>query len=150
MHLRASTRTIPCSGGQYTSFGTPHAYLKTKFQNLTFSKNQKRAWPFRHVYQCLKFWQFLIMITEHHIDLIQVSNSLDLKMTTGPLWGLLITIWLLYLSIESICKITLNYFRTSGKKVAWTCTILSVIILSIAGIIIFVLRDPPPSYLRVI
>ena len=87
MHLRASTRTIPCSGGQYGSFGNPHAYLKTKFQNLKFSKNQKRAWPFRHVYQCLKFWQFLIMITEHHIDLIQVSNSLDLKMTTGPRWG---------------------------------------------------------------
>ena len=30
------------------------------------------------------------MITEHHIDLIQVSNSLDLKMTTGLLWGLLV------------------------------------------------------------
>ena len=27
------------------------------------------------------------MITEHHIDLIQVSNSLDLKMTTRPRWG---------------------------------------------------------------
>ena len=27
------------------------------------------------------------MITKHHIDVIQVSNSLDLKMTTGPLWG---------------------------------------------------------------
>ena len=25
------------------------------------------------------------MITKHHIELIQVSNSLDLKMTTGPL-----------------------------------------------------------------
>ena len=87
MHMSASTRTIPCSRGQYASFGTPHAYLKTKFQNLKFSKNQKRAWPFRHVYQCLKFWQFVIMITKHHIDLIQVSNSLDLKMTTGPLWG---------------------------------------------------------------
>ena len=55
MHLGSSTRTIPCSGGQYASFGTPHAYLKTKFQNLKFSKSQKRAWPFRHVYQCLKF-----------------------------------------------------------------------------------------------
>ena len=87
MHLGASTRTIPCLGGQYASFGTPHAYLKTKFQNLKFSTNQKRAWPFRHVYQCLKFWQFVIMITKHHIELIQVSNSLDLKMTTGPLWG---------------------------------------------------------------
>ena len=30
------------------------------------------------------------MITEHHIELIQVSNSLDLKMITGPLWGLLV------------------------------------------------------------
>ena len=87
MHLGASTRTIHCSGGQYASFGTPHAYLKTKFQNLKFSKNQKRARPFRHVYQCLKFCQFVIMITKHHIHLIQVSNSLDLKMTTGPLWG---------------------------------------------------------------
>ena len=27
------------------------------------------------------------MITEHHIDLIQESNSLDLKMTTEPRWG---------------------------------------------------------------
>ena len=27
------------------------------------------------------------MITEHHIDLIQVSNSLDLNLTTGPRWG---------------------------------------------------------------
>ena len=25
VHLRASTRTITCSGGQYASFGTPHA-----------------------------------------------------------------------------------------------------------------------------
>ena len=28
-----------------------------------------------------------MMITKHHIDLIQVPNSLDLKITTGPLWG---------------------------------------------------------------
>ena len=55
MHLGASTRNIPCSGGQYGSFGTPHARLKTKIRNLKFSKNQKRAWPFWYVCQCLKF-----------------------------------------------------------------------------------------------
>ena len=46
MHLRASTRIIPCSGGQYASFRIPHAYLNTKFQNLRFSKSQKRGWSF--------------------------------------------------------------------------------------------------------
>ena len=28
---------------------TPNAYLNTKFQNLKFSKSQKRAWTFRHI-----------------------------------------------------------------------------------------------------
>ena len=51
MHLGASTRIIPCSGGQYVSFGTPHAYLNTTFQNLKFSKNQKRAWLFLYFCQ---------------------------------------------------------------------------------------------------
>ena len=51
MYLGASIRIIPCSGGQYASFDTPHAYLKTKFQHLKFSKTQKRAWPFWYVCQ---------------------------------------------------------------------------------------------------
>ena len=78
---------FPNSGGQYASFGTPQAYLMVKFQNLEFSKSKKRAWPFRHVRQYSELRQFVIMITKHHIELIQVSNSLDLKMPTGPLWA---------------------------------------------------------------
>ena len=30
------------------------------------------------------------MITKHHIELIQVLDSLNLKMITGPLWGHLV------------------------------------------------------------
>ena len=52
IYLGASIRIIPCSWGQYASFGTTHAYLnKTKFQNVKFSKNQKRASPFLYVCQ---------------------------------------------------------------------------------------------------
>ena len=57
---------------------------------IFFTKNahiRKWAWPFRHVYQYSEFRQFVIMITKHHIELIQVSNSLDLKMATGFQWG---------------------------------------------------------------
>ena len=43
MYLGASIRIIPCSGGQYASFDTPHAYLKTKFQHLKFFEKIKKG-----------------------------------------------------------------------------------------------------------
>ena len=43
MYLGASIRIIPCSGGQYASFDTPHAYLKTKFQHLEFFEKIKKG-----------------------------------------------------------------------------------------------------------
>ena len=56
MHLGVSTRINPCSGGQCASFGIPYAYLNTTFQNLKFSKIQKRAWPFLYF---LPIWRWL-------------------------------------------------------------------------------------------
>ena len=60
--------------------------LKQSFKISKFRNIKKGV----AVLACLKFWHFVIMITKHHIELIQVSNSLYLKMTTGPLWGLLV------------------------------------------------------------
>jgi hypothetical protein len=39
---------------------------------------------------------------------------------------------------------------TPGSKVAWACTIVSLVLISILGVIIYVNRDSTPSYLRVV
>ena len=51
MYLGASIRIIPCSGGQYACFDTPHACLRQSFNISNFQKNKERVWPFWYVCQ---------------------------------------------------------------------------------------------------
>ena len=62
MHLGASTRNIPCSGGQYGSFGTPHARLKTKIRNRKIFEKSKKGVA---VSVCLPMFKIL---TVHDYD----------------------------------------------------------------------------------